>query len=480
MLFNSAHFIIFFPLVLLGYFALPSRFRNIFLLAASYYFYGSWKIEYLLLLVGSTTVDYIAGLLIDRSNSHRTRKFYLALSLFVNLGVLFIFKYFNFFRDSYNPLVEGISSTLLLPSADLLLPIGISFYTFQSISYTIDVYRKARSAEHNFLTFSLYISFFPQLVAGPIERSTTLLSQFKSHKYFNFDRVISGFRLMLVGFFKKIVLADNFAHFAESAFSNPGSHFGPEVLIAAYAFGFQIYYDFSGYTDIARGAARVLGYDLMENFRTPYLAASISEFWQRWHISLSTWFRDYLYIPLGGNKKGKFRWSLNILVVFTLSGLWHGANWTFFIWGLLHALFFLSAKVLAPTWKVISNIFPANAVHLFEVLLTFHLVTFSWIFFRANSLDDAYLLVNNLFILGNLKFGMQNFYSLITPLLFGLLIFIIFTFGLRLASLTLIKVSPRSEIYIEHTLKHGVIYGMIIGILLFGVFKKIPFIYFQF
>ncbi|MCE7945771.1 MAG: MBOAT family protein, partial [Chlorobi bacterium CHB1] len=304
MLFHSLEFIIFFPVVVAIYFLAPLRFRQFFLLLASYYFYMCWKAEYAVLILLSTGIDYVAALHMHKTSGRG-----------------------NIFYE--------------FPLFDILLPVGISFYTFQTLSYTIDVYRSEKTPERNFIKFALYVTFFPQLVAGPIERSTRLLPQFDHEHKFDANRVVSGLRLMLWGFFKKLVIADRLALYVNEVYNNPADYTGLPVIIATYFFAFQIYCDFSAYSDIAIGAARVLGFDLMKNFRQPYLAQSIGEFWKRWHISLSTWFRDYLYIPLGGNRVSRLRWYVNLMAVFLISGLWHGANWTFVVWGALHGSYFV-------------------------------------------------------------------------------------------------------------------------------------------
>ncbi|MCH9032659.1 MAG: MBOAT family protein, partial [candidate division Zixibacteria bacterium] len=341
MLFHSLEFVFFFPLVVALFFLLPHRFRWVLLLVASYYFYMSWKAEYAVLIIFSTLIDYFAARRMERHTEKSKRKKYLILSIVSNIGLLFAFKYFNFFSAEVRESLAQFNMFYDSPLFEILLPVGISFYTFQTISYTIDVYRGDRSAEKHLGYFALYVSFFPQLVAGPIERSTRLLPQFFQEKRFEIGRVVDGIRLMLFGFFKKLVIADRLAVYVNNVYGAPDEYSALTLLVAVYFFAFQIYCDFSGYSDIAIGAARVMGYDLMENFRRPYLSRSVSEFWRRWHISLSSWFKDYLYLPLGGNRVSKSRWSFNIVTVFVICGLWHGANWTFVAFGVLHALYLL-------------------------------------------------------------------------------------------------------------------------------------------
>ncbi len=332
MFFNSLHYVIFLPIVVAFYFLIPPRRRWIFLLAASYYFYMCWKMEYIVLILASTIVDYYAGLHMGRIKDKSKRRKFLVLSLISNLGLLFAFKYFNFFNESTRAAFAHFDITYNIPYFDVLLPVGISFYTFQTLSYTIDVYRGKKEPETHLGIFALYVAFFPQLVAGPIERSTHLLPQFHKVQTFSYDRTVDGLKLIIWGMFKKVVIADRVAVVADTVFNSPGNHNGAQFMIGTFFFAYQIYCDFSGYSDIAIGSARILGIDLIKNFNRPYYSKTIAEFWKRWHISLSTWFRDYLYISLGGNRAGISRWYFNLLATFLISGLWHGANWTFIIW----------------------------------------------------------------------------------------------------------------------------------------------------
>lgn len=400
MSFNSFEYLIFFPLCVTLFFLLPQRFRWVLLLAASYYFYMCWSPSYGLLLVLTTAVDFFAALGMEKTRKHGTRKTLLILSLASNLGLLFFFKYYNFLGDSLNWLFRHYNLLHAIPSLKLLLPVGISFYVFQSLSYTIDVYRGDKKAERHPGIFALYVVFFPQLVAGPIERSTRLLPQFYEKKSFSYRNCADGLKLMAWGFFKKAVIADQLAVYVNAVYNHPHDFTGFALLAATYCFAFQIYFDFSGYSDIAIGSARVMGYRLCLNFDQPYLAGSIHEFWKRWHISLTSWFRDYLYFPLGGNRVSTLKWIRNILIVFGLSGLWHGARWTFLIWGLLHACYYLASAAsrrmrVAVTAGTGLDQFPA--LHAFlRTAVTFHLVLFSWIFFRANSLADAGYIITHL------------------------------------------------------------------------------------
>jgi len=401
MLFNSFQYWIFLPIVLLLYYGMPQRWRWPLLLAASYYFYMCWKVEYSLLLISSTVIDYYAGKIIYKAKSKRQKILGLGLSLCVNLGLLFFFKYYNFMAVEANTVLHHYNILQTFPSLRILLPVGISFYTFQTLSYTIDIYRGKRAPENHFGYFALYVSFFPQLVAGPIERSTHLLPELKKHIKFDTVYLVSGLRLVLWGMVKKVVVADNLAVVVNRIYENPDLYSGFPLALATVFFGFQIYCDFSGYSDIAIGSARMLGIDLMKNFNRPYIAKSISEFWQRWHISLSTWFRDYVYIPLGGKSKSNLVWFRNISITFVLSGIWHGANWTFLIWGMLHAFYYL-VSVLTKNYRMqfdnyFSSPFLKRIISFRKVLLTFFLVQISWIFFRAETLTDAVLIITRVF-----------------------------------------------------------------------------------
>ncbi|MBD0321593.1 MAG: MBOAT family protein, partial [Gemmatimonadetes bacterium] len=348
MLFNSFEFLVFFPVVAAILFALPQRFRKGWLLACSVYFYMSWSPVFILLILYSTTTDYFVAKRFETARSAATRKGWLILSLVTNFGALFFFKYYNFFIESWAAVRASVGLPTNVPLLGVVLPVGISFYTFEAISYTIDVYRGRIPAEKSYLRLLLFITFFPKLIAGPIERAGHLIPQFERETRLDRERLASGLRLMAWGFFKKLVIADRVAVYVNTVYAAPAEHHGATVLIAAYFFAFQIFCDFSAYTDIATGAARILGYDLLENFRRPYQARSIQDFWSRWHISLSSWFRDYLYIPLGGNRVSSARWCANLLIVFLVSGLWHGANWTYVVWGGLHGLYLVFSILTQP------------------------------------------------------------------------------------------------------------------------------------
>lgn len=392
MLFNSAHFLIFFPIVVLISFLIPGKIRKYWLLISSFYFYMCWNPVYILLLLFSIIITWSSGILLERS---KKKKIIVFLCIFLNLTVLFIFKYLGFAEDIINTLFRFTGSSLSIPRQDLLLPVGISFYTFQALGYTIDVYRGDIAAERNILKYSLFVSFFPQLVAGPIERSKNLMDQLitDTPPHFNWERARDGFMLMIWGFFLKLVLADRIAIYVDRVFSDLTGLNGWYIIVAVMLFAIQIYCDFNGYSTIAKGAAKILGIHLMDNFDTPYFSESISEFWRRWHISLTSWFRDYLYIPLGGNRKGKIRKHLNTMIVFLLSGLWHGASITYVIWGGLNGVFIVIEDILRPINKTISKILhldPKNAGNrIVKTIITFLFVDFAWLFFRAENLHQA-------------------------------------------------------------------------------------------
>ena len=399
MLFNSLQFVVFFPIVIILYFITPHNKRWILLLIASYYFYMCWKVDYIILIIISTLIDYVCSNKMSKINEKPKRKKWLMISIFSNLGILFGFKYFNFFSQNIQTLFDNYNIFFEMPFFNVLLPVGISFYTFQTLSYTIDVYNNKTTAQKHLGVFAVYVSFFPQLVAGPIERSNHLLPQFFKKHDFNYLRVKAGFQKMLWGFFKKIVIADNLAILVDGVYNNVDNYSGLTLIVATIFFTFQIYCDFSGYSDIAIGTAKVMGFELRENFKRPYFSKSIREFWQRWHITLSTWFRDYVYIPLGGNRTVKWKWYYNLIITFLVSGLWHGANWTFVIWGALHGSFLIFAIIFAQPKEKINQFIKNRNIFLnkiFDVSITFILVAFAWIFFRSNNINDAIYVISNL------------------------------------------------------------------------------------
>ena len=394
MLFNSWQFALFFPIVFALYWGLPHKFRIVLLLIASYYFYMSWNVKYVVLILFTTIVSYFAALLIAKTDSLRKKKAVLTLSLIACLGVLFVFKYFNFFTGTVVDFLSMFAIHLHPMTLKLLLPVGISFYTFQTLGYVIDVYRGTTQPEVNFVEYAVFISYFPQLVAGPIERTNNLLPQIKAVHKFDYSKTIYGIKLMAWGFFKKLCIADILAFFVvDIVFSDLYRYKGLELLIAVFFFTVQIYCDFSGYSDIARGCSKMLGIDLMENFKSPYFSVSLREFWSRWHISLSTWFRDYVYIPLGGNRAGKFRHNMNLLLTFMISGLWHGASWTFVIWGLLHGL----GQVIENALTVRKQQEIHGLMRVVRMLVTFVFVMLAWVFFRTQNFSEALYVLRSIF-----------------------------------------------------------------------------------
>ncbi len=471
MLFNSIDFIIFFPLVVMLYFLLPLRWRTFMLLAASYYFYMCWKVEYIVLILLSTLIDFIAAKKISVATNSATKKRWLWLSLFINLGVLFGFKYFNFVNDNIQSLFDSLNIFYGIRGLEILLPVGISFYTFQTLSYTIDVYRDRVPPERNLANFALYVSFFPQLVAGPIERPSHLLPQFRQNIKFSSTNLSMGAKLMIWGFFKKIVIADRLAEYVDMVYASPTDHSGITSAIATVFFAFQIYCDFSGYSDIAIGSARILGIDLMENFRSPYLSKGIREFWSRWHISLSSWFRDYLYIPLGGNRVIKWRWYYNLMVTFVVSGLWHGANWTFVFWGFLHGAYliienqFLGKENIAKDSGFLKN--------LIRVTITFSLVTLAWVFFRASDINQGFAIIKDIFTSTDFSIMMLSKTEMVISVFF-LLVLILIEVLTRKTSV--VKEFDSKPVLI----RWGFYYALLLSIIAFGVFEKQEFIYFQF
>lgn len=406
MAFNSLHFVVYFPVVFILYHALPDRFRWMLLLAASLYFYMAWRAPYVLLLMAAIAVSYFAALGVEAAEKPEVKRRYLAVGLVLLLGNLFVFKYFNFFNDSVRAVAEAAGLHYGLGALTLVLPIGISFYTFQKGSYLIDVYRGKIKAERHFGIFSLYSSFFPQLVAGPIERGPHLLPQFREVHRFNYADVSSGLRLMAWGFFKKCVVADRLAPFVNDAYAQPTQQSATTLFLATLFFAFQVYCDFSGYSDIAIGCARTIGFRLMANFRQPYFSGSIQEFWKRWHISLSSWLTDYVYTPFTRAKWLKMHWYpkllLSLLLTFLVSGLWHGANWTYVVWGALHGFYLIAAMLLQKTRaRAVKAIGLQNYPVLLKwvnIVFTFTLVCISYIFFRANTLSDGFYVLRQAFL----------------------------------------------------------------------------------
>ena len=476
MLFNSLQFFFFFPAVVILYFLIANRWRWIFLLSASYYFYMCWKAEYVLLIILSTSIDYFIGLKLENVEDQRKRKALLLFSIISNLSILVAFKYFNFFSESLRLFLNQFNVLYNETLFKVALPIGISFYTFQSLSYSIDVYRKKIDPERHWGKFALYVAFFPQLVAGPIERAGQLLPQLKADHRFEHKRIKSGLLLMAWGFFKKLVIADRVAVAVNQVYNNPHDYTGIALIIATYFFAYQIYCDFSGYSDIAIGASRVLGIELAENFNYPYLSRSIEEFWGRWHMTLCRWFKDYLYIPLGGNRVVAKRWCINIMIVFVLSGLWHGANWTFIVWGAFHGFMLIINKILSKSRITLAV--PQAVKNICKGILTFHLVCLGWIVFRANSLSDALYIMQHIFVdwqISLRSYGLELGSAETILAVFAILILELMQFLQRR-----FKFSDRI-LECPIILRWGFYYGIIWSILVFGkIENQIEFIYFQF
>jgi alginate O-acetyltransferase complex protein AlgI len=480
MLFNSFHFLIFFIVVTTAYFVLEHKYRWMLLLAASCYFYMVFVPVYIVILGFTIIVDYFAGIYIEKSQGRR-RKWFLVASLIANIGVLAVFKYYNFLNENLSVLLHGAGYENPIPYLSILLPIGLSFHTFQAMSYTIEVYRGNQKSERNFGIYALYVMFYPQLVAGPIERPQNLLHQFYEKHSFDYNRVTSGLKLMAWGLFKKMVIADRLASVTDTIYNNPQSHDSIPIIIATIFFAFQIYCDFSGYSDIAIGSAQVMGFKLMRNFNRPYLSKSISEFWGRWHISLSTWFKDYLYIPLGGNRVAVPRWYLNLFIVFLVSGLWHGANWTFIIWGGLHGFYLVFALITEKFRRRVNEAVGLTkhpkVLSVLQIITTFILADFAWIFFRANNVSDAFYIVRKITV--DFSWKTTNWNLGLAPVDLALVVItIIFMEWIHILQN---KISIRQTISQKPLVWRWVIYcGWVAAIILLGVFEDRNFIYFQF
>ncbi len=396
MLFNSISFAIFLPIVFILYWFVTNKnlkFQNILLLVSSYFFYACWDWRFLFLLIFSTVLDYFTGIKMSEAETRNKKRFWFWLSISVNLGFLGVFKYYNFFATSFADAVAQLGLYVNPWTLKVILPVGISFYTFHGLSYVIDIYNNKIKAEKNFIDYSVFVSFFPLLVAGPIERATHLLPQIKQKRIFDYTKAVDGLRQILWGLFKKIVIADNCAEYANTIFNNAADYSGSTLVMGALFFTFQIYCDFSGYSDIALGTARLFGIDLLRNFAFPYFSRDIAEFWRRWHISLSSWFRDYLYIPLGGSKGGTWMKVRNTFIIFLVSGFWHGANWTFIVWGLLNALYIMPSIIFNTNRNNLDiaaqGKYLPDAKEFFSIAITFTLTVFAWVFFRAESLQQG-------------------------------------------------------------------------------------------
>lgn len=411
MLFNSLAFAIFMPIVFLIYWALPHRFRWMALLAANCYFYLSWEPRYILVILFTTAVSYFCALLLERAQSAKQKKALLTAGILLTLSLLLIFKYTNFALGSIFDLLRFFAIPVHETTLKLVMPIGISFYTFQMVGYIADVYKGKISAERNLGKYALFVSFFPNILSGPIERAANMLPQFEEEKKFDYDGAVYGLRLILLGFLKKMIFADSMSRYVDVIFNNVTDYTGLSFIVVIILYTFQIYCDFSGYSDIAIGVAKLMGINLMNNFKQPYYAASVKEFWSRWHISLSTWFRDYVYIPLGGNRVSKSRKNLNLLLTFLASGLWHGANWTFVLWGAIHGVYQIIENTVKDIWrksrdkKISAKIDAVSKAattrgkmqRVAHTILTFCLVAYAWMFFRADSITDAIYITTHMF-----------------------------------------------------------------------------------
>jgi len=472
MLFNSIEFLLFLPTVFILYWFVVNKSlktQNSLILLSSYFFYGWWDYRFLSLIFLSTIVDYFVGLHILKQDSGKKQKLLLWCSVLFNITVLGVFKYYNFFVDSWVDLFSSVGYEInSIWTLNIILPVGISFYTFQTMSYTIDIYKRKLEPTKDFISFASFVSFFPQLVAGPIERASNLLPQILKKREFKYEQAVQGFRLIIWGMFKKVVIADSLAPTVDNIFSNYQDFGGGMLWLGAIYFAFQIYCDFSGYSDIAIGTAKLFGFEIMSNFKFPYFSRNIGEFWRRWHISLTSWFRDYLYIPLGGSQEGKWKSIRNIFIIFLVSGFWHGANWTFIVWGLFHSILFLPSFILNNNRKYKSSVVGENSLlptlkEFIQVVATFLLVTIGWVFFRSETIIDSFKFLS--LMISDLSLD-TSFDSIFLYLMF----FIITEFFIR-----------KEERLREKYFKHDWIAFSLISILILEKFGGInSFIYFQF
>lgn len=480
MLFNSLEFAIFLPIVFFLYWFATSKnlkLQNLLLLAASYFFYGWWDWRFLSLIAFSSLVDYLVGINLAKTDDPKRRKLLLLASICVNIGFLGFFKYFNFFAESFAQSFTLLGIPFEASRLNIILPVGISFYTFQTLSYSIDVFRRKMEPTRSVIDFFAFVSFFPQLVAGPIERATNLLPQFYIKRKFEIDQAVDGMRQILWGLFKKIVIADNCAVFVNEIFANYTDYRASTLLMGGIFFAFQIYGDFSGYSDIAIGTSRLFGFRLMRNFANPYFSRDIAEFWRRWHISLSTWFRDYVYIPLGGSRGTTWKKVRNIFIIFVVSGFWHGANWTFLVWGALNAIYFLPLMLLnlnrSNTDTVAEGRLLPSIKELFQMLVTFAITVLAWIFFRADNLTQAFSYLNRMF--DKSFFTISEVFPKITLLI--LFVFVVIEWLQRNKQHGLEFTSNKVPKYVRWI----IYYSIILSIYFFGNFQdSIEFIYFQF
>ncbi|TXK77295.1 MBOAT family protein [Mesonia sp. K4-1] len=478
MLFNSIDFAIFLPIVFILYWFVTEKnlkLQNFLIVIASYLFYGWWDWRFLSLILFSTLVDYSVGLRLKDEENQNKRKILLWISILVNLGFLGFFKYYNFFLENFTTAFSFFGTEINANSLNIILPVGVSFYTFQTLSYTIDIYKRKLEPTKNYIAFSAFVSFFPQLVAGPIERATSLLPQFYKKRIFDYSKAVDGMRQILWGLFKKVVIADNCAEYANLIFNNSDNYSGSTLIVGAIFFTFQIYGDFSGYSDIAIGTSRLFGFDLKRNFAFPYFSRDIAEFWRRWHISLSTWFRDYLYIPLGGSRGGTWMKVRNTFIIFIVSGFWHGANWTFMVWGALNAIYFLPlllTNINRNNLEIVAHgkLLP-NMRELILMLTTFSLTVLAWIFFRAENITHAFRYISEIFSISTFSIPQEHPKNIILLLMFFVLIEWLGREG-RYAISHLGTTWRRS-------VRYAFYYAILIAIFWFGG-KEQEFIYFQF
>ncbi len=477
--FTSLQYLVFLVISCLVYFILKKKLKMYWLLICSYYFYLCWSPKYSLLMLFSTLITYLSGILISKSKKAKVKKLWVFLAVTINIGILILFKYYSFLIDAINPIINKIFSLTIPDSLNLLLPIGISFYTFKAISYTIDVYRNDTKVEKNIFRYALFVSFFPEIIAGPIDKSKDLLPQLNKEHKFSWDNIHKGSLLITIGFFYKLVIADRAAIVVNQIFNNLNNYTnggGIYLIVASLLYTMQIYFDFNALSIIAKGSAKILGYDIINNFKLPYFATSIKDFWRRWHISLSSWFKEYLYFPLGGSKKGFIRTQINIMIVFIVSGLWHGAAWTFIIWGTLHGLYQVVENIIFKK-RMQNDTLVSKIVGL---IVTFCLVSFAWIFFRANSLYDAWIFIKNL-----LNFGMAMDINLLGMnllefIILGIALLVVFILEILSTKIDLIKTFYQKNIILRWSLY----YILIFSIIIFGIygpgFSTQEFIYIQF
>jgi len=478
MQFNSIDFAIFLPIVFMGYWFVTHKnlkLQNFLIVVSSYVFYGWWDWRFLSLILFSTLVDYLVGVMLAKEENATKRKAYLWTSILVNLGFLAFFKYYNFFIENFTTAFSFFGNEIQPNSLNIILPVGISFYTFQTLSYSIDVYKRKLEPTKDFMAFAAFVSFFPQLVAGPIERATNLLPQFYKKRTFDYSKAVDGLRQILWGLFKKVVIADTCAESANAIFNNSDDYSGSTLVLGALYFTFQIYGDFSGYSDIAIGTSRLFGFDLKRNFAFPYFSRDIAEFWRRWHISLSTWFRDYLYIPLGGSRGSTWMNIRNIFIIFIVSGFWHGANWTFIVWGGLNALYFLPLLVFNKNRQHLDSVAKGKNSptfkEFFQILTTFGFTVFAWIFFRAENIEHAYRYISGIFSTSLISMpGFKNY-----TILFLLLMFILIEWVGREQEYALEKLGLS-----WNKLLRWIFYYVLAMLILLFIGQEQQFIYFQF